>query len=69
MVPYRIKQFYWAVVAIIKKDDINILHNYLNKDEINSCIRMSFSGKESKEELIYICHILKSCVNTLREIR
>ena len=26
MVPYRIKQFYWAVVAIIKKDDINILH-------------------------------------------
>lgn len=41
----------------------------LHKDDINSCIRMSFSGKESKEELIYICHILKSCVNTLREIR
>lgn len=46
MVPYRIKQFYWAVVAIIKKDDINILHNYLNKDEIKVFMKLSKAERQ-----------------------
>ena len=39
----------------------------MNKDDINSCIRFSFSGNETKEELDYVCSKLKECVERLRD--
>lgn len=40
----------------------------LNKNDYHSCIRMSFSGKETKQELAYVCSKLKECVDRLRRI-
>lgn len=38
----------------------------MNKEDIHSCIRMSFSGNESMEDVNYVCHKLKECVEKLR---
>lgn len=38
----------------------------MNKNDIHSCIRLSFSGNETKEELNYVCQKLKECVERLR---
>lgn len=40
----------------------------MNKEDINSCIRMTFSGNETKEELDYVCSKLKECVERLRNL-
>ena len=40
----------------------------MNKEDINSCIRMTFSGNETKEELDYVCFKLKECVERLRNL-
>ncbi|MBD5463223.1 MAG: aminotransferase class V-fold PLP-dependent enzyme [Lachnospiraceae bacterium] len=40
----------------------------MNKKDIHSCIRLTFSGQETKKELDYVCHKLKECVETLRRI-
>lgn len=34
---------------------------------IHSCIRMTFSGDETKEEIDYVCKTLKDCVEILRK--
>ena len=39
----------------------------MDKNDIHSCIRLSFSGNESKQELDYVCEKLKICVKQLRE--
>lgn len=39
----------------------------MDKEDINSCIRMTFSGNETKEELDYVCSKLKECVERLRD--
>lgn len=39
----------------------------MNKADINSCIRMSFSGKETKDDLNYLCQKLKKNIETLRQ--
>lgn len=38
----------------------------IDKEDINSCIRMTFSN-ETKEELDYVCSKLKECVERLRD--
>lgn len=38
----------------------------MNKEDINSCIRLSFSGYESEDELIYICSTINKCVHQLQ---
>lgn len=38
----------------------------INKDDMNSCIRLSFSGNETREELDYVCKKLKECIEQLR---
>lgn len=38
----------------------------VDENDIHSCVRMSFGGNESKEELDYICKTLKECVEQLR---
>lgn len=38
----------------------------MNKDDIHSCIRLSFTGVETKEELDYVCKKINECVNQLR---
>ncbi|MDE6927073.1 MAG: cysteine desulfurase [Acetatifactor sp.] len=38
----------------------------MRKEDIHSCIRFSFSGQETKEELNYVCDTLKQCVAALR---
>lgn len=38
------------------------------KDDIHSCIRMTFSGNETKEELDYVCGKLNECVRRLRSL-
>ena len=39
----------------------------MDKDDIHSCIRMTFSN-ETKEELDYVCSKLKECVERLRNL-
>lgn len=39
----------------------------MDKEDINSCIRMTFSN-ETKEELDYVCTKLKECVRRLRSL-
>ena len=39
----------------------------MDKEDINSCIRMTFSN-ETKEELDYVCSKLKECVRRLRSL-
>ena len=38
----------------------------MNEDDMNSCIRLSFGGYETKEELNYVCKKIKECVEQLR---
>lgn len=40
----------------------------MNKQDIHSCIRMTFSGYETKDELDYICAILQRSIETLRNL-
>lgn len=41
----------------------------IDKQDIHSCIRMSFSGNELKEDLNYVCKKLKECVDALRKLK
>lgn len=41
----------------------------MDKQDIHSCIRMSFSGKESINELNFICETIYAAVETLRNLR
>ena len=38
----------------------------MNIEDINSCVRLTFSGNETQEELEYVCNKLSECVNQLR---
>lgn len=38
----------------------------MDEHDIHSCIRMTFSGDETQEELDYVCETLKQCVEKLR---
>lgn len=38
----------------------------MDREDINSCIRITFSGDETMDELQYFCNTLKNCVNQLR---
>lgn len=40
----------------------------MNKDDMHSCIRITFSGNEIKEELDYVCEKLNECVRRLRSL-
>lgn len=40
----------------------------MNQDDMYSCIRLTFSGKETIEELDYVCKTIMNCVCTLREL-
>ncbi len=40
----------------------------LDQRDIHSCIRMTFSGKETKEELDYVCRKIKESVHKLRNL-
>lgn len=39
----------------------------MDENDIHSCIRLTFSGKETKEELDYVCEKIKQCVSILRK--
>lgn len=41
----------------------------MNTQDIHSCIRMTFSGLETKEELDNFCTILNNCVQKLRNLK
>ena len=38
----------------------------INDQDIHSCIRMTFSGNEARQELDYVCETLKYCVENLK---
>lgn len=38
----------------------------MNKEDVNSCIRITLSGDETMDELQYFCDTVKNCVNQLR---
>lgn len=40
----------------------------MDKDDIHSCIRMTFSGNESIKELDYVCKKLNHCIHQLRSL-
>lgn len=40
----------------------------MDEEDIHSCIRLTFSGRETKEELDYVCDTLRKCVACLREL-
>ncbi len=37
-----------------------------DEKDLHSCIRMSFGGNETNEDLLYVCETLKQCVKRLR---
>ena len=39
----------------------------VKQEDIHSCIRLTFSGQETKEELDTVCRVIKDCVTTLRK--
>lgn len=39
----------------------------MDDNDIHSCIRMTFNGRETKEDLNYVCDTLKKCANQLRK--
>lgn len=41
----------------------------MDNHDIHSCIRMTFSGGETTEELNYVCETLKQCVENLRNFK
>ena len=41
----------------------------MDKEDIHSCIRMSFSGNETEFDVDYVCNKLKECVEKLRSFR
>ena len=41
----------------------------MNKEDIHSCIRMSFGGNETEFDVDYVCNKLKECVEKLRNFR
>ena len=41
----------------------------MNKEDIHSCIRMSFGENETEFDVDYICDRLKECVEKLRSFR
>lgn len=41
----------------------------INEQNIYSCIRMTFSGNETQEELDYVCETVKQCVESLRSYK
>lgn len=41
----------------------------VNTSDIHSCIRMTFSGTETKSDLAYVCNTLKECVEKLRNLK
>lgn len=41
----------------------------MNPNDMHSCIRISFSGKESIEELDYACNTINDCVKRLRSFK
>lgn len=40
----------------------------INKADIHSCIRFTFSGRESKAQIDYVCSKVKECVGILRKL-
>lgn len=40
----------------------------MNEQDIHSCIRMTLSGRETREELDYVCRKLSECVKSLRDL-
>lgn len=40
----------------------------MDDQDIHSCIRLSFCGDESKQEIQYVCETLKQCVESLRNL-
>lgn len=50
-----------------KKPSNTLKEIHLGKEDMNSCIRMTFSGTETLDELDYVCDNLKKCVDTLRK--
>ncbi|MCR2050665.1 cysteine desulfurase [Acetatifactor muris] len=40
----------------------------MDEHDIHSCIRMSFRENLENEELLYVCHIIKACVQQLRNL-
>lgn len=41
----------------------------MSDEDIHSCIRMSFSGYETKQDLIFVCEKIKECVERLRKLK
>lgn len=39
----------------------------LNQKDLRSCIRMTFSGQETRQQLDYVCRTMKQCVAVLRK--
>lgn len=46
MIPYRVKQFYWAFTSLLKKDDMELLNKYLKADEISVFMKMSRAERQ-----------------------
>ncbi len=41
----------------------------MNKEDIHSCIRLSFSEKMQERALLYVCETINTCVQQLRNLR
>lgn len=58
---YRIRQFYWAIESLIKKDDFKILNKYLTSEQLSLFMKMS------KSERQHSIRVYKSVNNYIRD--
>lgn len=58
---YRIKQFYWALESLIKKDDFIMLNRYLNESQLNLFMKMS------KAERQHSIRVRQSAINYIND--
>lgn len=56
----RIKQFYWGLEALIKKDNFNLLNKYLNNSEIQLFMKLSKSERY---------HCFRVCMSAIKYIK
>ena len=66
--PFSKKNVIYARLEAYIFSLILIVMVWMDKDDIHSCIRMTFNGNETIEELDYVCSKLKECVERLRNL-
>ncbi|PRR80889.1 HD domain-containing protein [Clostridium luticellarii] len=66
MLFYRVKQFYWALISKIDKDDSNFIRHVLNADELELFNKLSIQEQKHSVRVAY--NVQYICKNKYTEI-